>query len=136
MSREKPITGHRKLKLLRLLAAGEHSYEELGRMFDSSPNTITQFKYVHKEEIKEIQQNLDDEFAGLWIVKKHNRVAEYASQVERIGDSDDPKLIARAQTALRSVAEELGDLPSRTTVSVDPLTVNYKVEGTDPEAMK
>lgn len=132
MSREKPISGYKKLQLMRLLAEGEHTQAELAERFETAVGTITQFKHRHKAEIQEIQQNLADEFAGLWIAKKENRISEYQAQAERFRESEDPKLVARTQTALRSVAEELGALPTRQTVNLEgSAKVHHVVNGVD-----
>ncbi len=131
MSVEHPILGHRKLKLKHLLAANEHSYEELAMMFDSAKSTIIQFKSRYRVEIEAIAKDLSDEFAGLWIADKKNRIQVYEDQVELLHGSEDPKAVARTQTALRSVAEELGALPQRLQVQQEKQTVHVVLEGVD-----
>lgn len=131
MSVDKPIVGHRKLRLKHLIAAGEHSIKELAEMFESAEGTINQFKHRYRDDIRRMQENLADEFAGLWIADKRNRIQVYEDQVERFQTSDDPKLVARTQTALRSVAEELGALPQRVQVQQEKQTVHVVLEGTD-----
>lgn len=135
MSIENPIKGYRKLELMRHLATGEYSIKQLGEMYDSTEGTITQFKHRHREQIAEIAANLDDQFAGLWVAKKQNRIGVYQEQIERLSDSDDPKLVARTQTALRSVAEELGALPQRVQVQQEKQTVHVVFEDGDPKAI-
>lgn len=131
MSVEKPISGYKKLELMRLLATGEHSVSDLAVMYESAEGTIRQFRERHKVQIAEIVANMEDQFAGLWIAKKENRIAEYQSQAEKFRDADDPKLVARTQTALRSVAEELGALPQRLQVQQEKQTVHVVLEGVD-----
>lgn len=128
MSVERPISGYKKLELMRLLADGKHSVAELAEMYESAEGTIRQFRVRHKEQIAEIVANMEDQFAGLWIAKKANRIAEYQEHAERFGDSDDPKLVARTQTALRSVAEELGALPQRVHVQSEQKKVHVVIE--------
>lgn len=51
-------------------------------------------------------------------------------------DVIDEKLTKRLMEALRQVADELGDLPARTAVQSSGVTVNYTIEGIDPESLR
>jgi hypothetical protein len=132
----RPIRGRHRLALLRDLAVGDFTAAELAEKYDRAVGTINTFKYNHKAEIAEIRSNPDDEFAGLWIAQKKNRIAVYQSQVDRLEESDDPKLLARSQTALRSVAEELGQLPNKSTVAIETPKLQVQIEGISDEDLK
>lgn len=137
--------GYVKLEVMRLLAAGELSQTQIAEKYGVSPAAMTQFKQRNAEGIEEIRvamvRGVGDELAGLWIAKKANRISEYQNQIDRIAEKAEAadwkissEWIKTAQTAIRSVAEELGDL-AKSQVTVNG-TVHYTVEGVDPEALK
>jgi hypothetical protein len=66
-------TGH---ALVRDLALGAESVEELGGKYDFPPDTIHHFKMRKKPQIAAVLADWSNEFFDLWRVKKHNRVAE------------------------------------------------------------
>lgn len=126
MGGERKLFGYKKLELMRKLAEGRYRQSELAEMYDVSAPRISQFVRENAEQIAEIAENLADQFAGLWAAKKYNRISEYEAQVElarveleaaKAEDrSPNPELLRIAQTAARSIAEELGQLPARVTV--------------------
>lgn len=129
-----PWTRH---KLLRELAMAERTAAEIGRDYGMTAGAVRKFKHDHKAEIGVIAASLADEFSGLWIADKGQRIAaaqhdyelslasgEYAGHYEHI----------RTRTQIRSaVAEELGQLPPRTTVTVIPVV--HQVVGVDLDAL-
>jgi predicted transcriptional regulator len=88
----------------------------LARKYGVGRQAITEFAKRHAWQMKEIEDHLDDEFAGLWIASKANRVSalqadyEIAARSEKSGHHEWVK--ARVQIA-HAVAEELGQLPPR-----------------------
>ena len=147
--------GHVRYRLIRELASQEKTQRQLAREFGCHPSAITQFKQRHAAEIAQVRADLDNEFAGLWVTRKAERLAEYMADIERIGDGTveveleggpegatitaskvDAALIRAKQAALRAVAEEMGQIPSKVNISVEPVTLRYEVAGVDPEVMK
>ena len=131
-----PIRGHQKLSLMRDLAEGNFTHIQLAEKYDRSVSAISNFSSRNRDKIQAIRENPDDEFAGLWIAQKAQRLRVYADQVERLEESDDPKLLARVQTALRSVAEELGQLPNKSTVAIETPKLQVQIEGISDEDLK
>lgn len=142
--------GHVKIKLIRELAAGEHSQAELARRHDVTPQSMSEFTQRHAERIAEVAEKLlaqaDAEFAGLWVAEKRNRIAEYQQQIDDVADlMADPALAAKAgvqaaemfrvaQSALKAVAEELGQLPGRVQVQHSG-SLEVRVNGVDVAAL-
>lgn len=137
MAGERILRGYKKLELMRHLATGEHSQAYLAELYDLTESGVSAFKRRNAQEIQEIVDNIDDRFAGMWIAKKEKRIAEYLSQVELVQDSTDADapMLRVAQAALRAVADELGDIPNKSTVEVKAETVTYTVEGVDLETL-
>jgi hypothetical protein len=123
-------------ELCRDLATGEQTKVQLARKYRISNPCITKFSKVHAREIDAIKANLDDEFAGLWIASKANRIQAYQEDLEASADGDYgtqyEQIRTRAQI-LRQVAEELGQLPSRgAAVSGE---IKHVLKGVDLEAL-
>lgn len=122
-----------------MLAAGEHTQGQIAELLGVTQQAISLFAKREAEAVVEVQKNLDDEFAGLWIAQKENRIAEYEALMEDLATADhsDPAVVRAKALALKSVAEELGHLPGRLTVSgqLDTQT-RYTINGVDPEAMR
>jgi len=135
------IKSHRRLALMRELAEGKLNQTALAEKYGVTQGAISQFKTKYAAQITEIQADFENEFAGLWIANKSNRILEYMNQVELINEqlqADPPPrnmgtLLRYAQIAIRSVAEELGALTQKVE-STNKTT--YKVEGIDIEKLK
>ena len=140
------IRGYQIHELCMRLAVGKLAKARLAEIYDVSIATITKFekKYSFRiEDIKEeIAKNLEDDFIGLWVANKVHRVASYQADIEFLEGylSDDAevddavKVIKTKHGALRSVAEELGQLPTRVQVDLSGQTkVNYCIEGINPK---
>lgn len=143
--------GHVKFRLIRALADGSKTQSQLARDFGVVSSAITQFKQAHRAEIEAVRADLNNEFAGLVLANKANRLAELEADIEAIGDGRirvtiegedgreitsekvDPALLRAKHAALKAIAEELGQLPSKLNVSVDPVTVRYEVSGVPDE---
>lgn len=149
------LGGLKRRQVIRLLAAQEISQAEIARRFDVTDSAITQFRDKYIEEIEAVRAAMDDEFAGIAIASKVNRVAMLEEIAEkameptpkidnkghRVMDVDgtvvyefDGRLAAQA---LKQAAEEMGQLPTRLQVSGEMgVTTNYTVEGVKPEDLK
>jgi hypothetical protein len=140
--------GHVKVRLIREIAKGEKSNGALGKEFGVSAEAVRLFKHRHAARIEQVAAKLDDDFAALWVADKANRIAEYQQQVDDIADlMADPERAAKAgvqaaemmrtaQSALRAVSEELGQLPARTVRHEGGVSVRYEVVGVSPEELR
>lgn len=119
------------------LAKSGKTQAELARKYGVSGAAITKFKQRHAPTIQAIVDNAADEFAGILLAKKVSRIEALAQQVEDLEQSTDPKDRRLYQAALRGIAEELGHLPGRVTLSGDVnTTTKYVIDGMDPEDLK
>jgi chaperonin cofactor prefoldin len=133
--------GWTKRTLMHELARMEKTQTKLAEEHNVTVSAINQFKTRHATEIQELKNKIEDQFAGLWITKKENRLAEYQQAFEDIeneleGGGMDVDYVKAKIKILKSVAEEMGHLPSRTTVQVQTTPVVYQVHGVNIEAMK
>jgi hypothetical protein len=131
---KRKLLPHHKLELKRALAEEIISRSELARRYNISTPYVTQFANRYASEIEDIRQHLTDQWAGLWVADKKNRLSAYMDEIERLNESkyaDHHEWSKARQQALRSVAEELGDLPPRQTTFVQ--TVVHVVEGVNIE---
>lgn len=110
-----------KLELCRHLAAQDITRSAMARKYGVSPAAITLFAKRNADRIQEVRDHLDDEFAGLWIARKANRVARYQESIEG-EDVPRTELVA----VQKAVAEELGQLSHIVTA-----TVTHVLEGVD-----
>lgn len=134
--------GRAKLALIQELALGESSQRQLAEEFGVSQQSICEFAQRFKGEIEARRADQNNKLAGLWIADKANRIAEYEAQVELINQkliSDkgeyqkvSPEWVKAMQAALKSVAEELGDLTKNVNMSGQ---VKYEIAGVDPEEL-
>ena len=122
-----------KHRLIRDLAVAERSQTELAEAYGVSKNSITNFKRRHYMEIEEVKNNLADEYASLWVADKRKRIAEYQEAVEKMATGKTPRNMEVLNNLLKSVAEEMGQLPARTQVNVSTETTVYEIVGVDPE---
>lgn len=131
------LTPFDRREIQRALADGTEKRAAIARRFGVTAGYITQFAKQYAREIDDIRRDLDNEFAGLWIASKVNRVIAYQADYART--LTDPKsthhewVKARAQI-LHQVAEEMGQLPPRATLTIIP--VKHVVEGVDLEVLK
>lgn len=124
--------------IIRRLAAGD-SQDQIARSFGVHQSSISRFAARWAPEIELARTDLVAalEASGLWITERAARIAVYQEQVRE--GMEDYQLnasngaVARiVQTALRSVAEELGQL--RTTVEHDGgMQIEYTFNGVRPE---
>ena len=116
-------------RLIRDFALGEKTGTELAEQYGVSPTSISLFKRRHALEIEEVRNNLADEYAGVWVAQKLNRIREYQAAAEKMAEGKSPRNAEVLVTILKAVAEELGQLPARTQVNISNETVTYEIVG-------
>lgn len=125
-------SGWAKRKLIHELARMEKNQIQLAAEYGVVQSSISEFSTRHRPEIDAVKQDIENEFAGLWIVEKVNRLAEAQADVEAIsealGSTTDEKLLRVKLAIMRQVAEEMGQL--KTNVEVGG-KVSYVIEGID-----
>lgn len=126
-----------KHQLIRELAVGDKTSQELGEKYGVTDGAIRMFAQRHLPTIEQVRANLDDEFAGLWLAEKKNRIAEYEGDIgvinEALDGQADEKLLRTKLAVMRQSAEELGQLTQKIETSG---TVNYVITGVDPAVLK
>jgi predicted transcriptional regulator len=122
------------MDIIRLLAVNELTQKAIAERYGVQQSAVSSFSRRYADRIAEVRAELDNALAGLWIAKKENRVAHYMDMAE---ESDDVNLDADwnerrrvKAAALRAVADELGQIPNRSTVTVDQ-TVRFEVSGAE-----
>lgn len=100
---------------------------ELAREYGVDHKAITKFRDRHEAVIEDMRQAIDDEFAGLWIAQKSERLAE---MIELYDDGTSPRDRETKLSVLRHAAEELGQIPNRTTIDFAQ-PVHVVIEGGD-----
>jgi hypothetical protein len=127
---ERSWTKHR---LIRDMALGEKTGAELARIYGVSAAAISLFKKRHLHEVEEIRENLADEYAGVWVARKLERIRSYQDAAEKMSSGESPRQAEVLVGILKAVAEELGDLPARQQVTVNTADVTYQIIGIDIE---
>jgi hypothetical protein len=122
-----------KHRLIREFALGEKTGRTLAAEYGVSVTSISNFKRKFGMEIEEVRNNLADEFAGVWVAKKLDRIRQYQEAAEKMADGRSPRNQEVLVTILKAVAEELGQLPARTQVSVSTENVTYQIVGVSVE---
>jgi|ERR1700745_2019787 len=152
-----PLGGLRHRQVVRDLALGNFSQDELAEKYGVSQSAISQFKSRHAVEIAAVAADADDAYAGILIADKQARIAAYQAihdealvPVPKVTPSGKPALRINKETgeieeitevdhraamqALKSVAEEMGQLPTRLQVSGElSTTTTYRIEGVSNE---
>lgn len=139
------------------LAHSGKSQAELAEKYDVDPSSISDFAARHRATIQQIIDDAANEFAGLAIASKAARLEVYRELIDacmtpvpkvagKDGDwvrDEDGNVVYEIDASvagklLRNVAEELGHLPNRVTLSggLDVTHTNYTVNGVSPEALK
>lgn len=122
-----------KHRLIREFALGEKTGRQLAVEYGVSVTSISNFKKKFGMEIEDVRNNLADEFAGVWVAQKMARIAEYQQAAEKMAEGRSPRNAEVLVTILKAVAEELGQLPARTQVSVSTENVTYQIVGVSVE---
>jgi hypothetical protein len=124
-------------KLLRELAVGERSSAQLSADYGMTASGIRDFKKRHRAQVDEMAADLANQFSGLWIADKGQRLAAYQADYEQAaaGEKSGHHEWVKARTGiLHAVAEETGQLPPRATVTVIP--VDHVIVNVDLDALK
>src|ERR1044072_4138791 len=74
--------GRTKVFLLRELAVGAVSKTKLAERLGVTVMAVSIFEKNHAEEITAIREDLENEWAGLWIATKRDRLAELQQMYE------------------------------------------------------
>lgn len=120
-----------KHRLVRDFALGEKSGKELSLEYGVSQTSMSAFKRRHAMEIEEVRNHLADEYAGVWVAQKINRIREYQEAAEKMAEGKSPRNAEVLTSILKAVAEELGQLPARQQVNVSTENVTYQIVGID-----
>jgi hypothetical protein len=102
------------LDVMKALALTTKTHEQLAEEYGCTRECISRFRKRHEQQIADIRARATEEFAGILISQKANRLAMYESAILAAVDEGDRKSIIRI---LRNVAEEMGHLPSRMQIS-------------------
>lgn len=139
--------GRKRLALIRDLAMGEWSNRELADQLGVKVTEVATFAAMNGEEITEVRAALAGqlaiESAGLWVAKRHNRVAEYQAFIEELetdildsrrafgaGSKEHINLLRTYAIFMKQVADEY--LPTRQEkASGDANVVHYVIEADD-----
>jgi hypothetical protein len=136
-SATRKLTPMDRRQLQRDLAAGELTRAQIARRFGVGTSYISKFARQYAWEIDQIKAALTDRFAGLWIASQESRIVAYQEEYALAMGSDkhDHHEWIKARTAiLHTVAEELGQLPPRATVVVQPVT--HVIVGVDMDDLR
>lgn len=128
MSKLQPHDVH---AICRLLAAGELSQRQIASRFGITQNRISEINRQQARRIDAIRAAMDDEFAGLWIADKTARLANYEGDVEALASEDGVEAKRARAAIMKIVAEEMGQLPARLSLTVNP--VIHIIEGVNME---
>jgi hypothetical protein len=127
------------------LAAMQNTQVELGLKYDCNQSSISEFAKRHADEIEAKKKCIEDELHGLWIASKAARLAEYQQTLDDIEDyvhsealSDKAvrEAVALKLKTLRQAADELGQLPQRTSGSGTGTTVTLQFDGVTVEDLR
>jgi hypothetical protein len=122
------IRGSLRAELVRDLALGELTHPELAEKYDRHPQAITNFASRNKAEIRRAEQVQSDEYQGLGYAEKWERLA-FREQLLRdiedrllnpeLSDTQRNRYAVTAEKLLHGIAEERGQLPTRTSLELD-----------------
>lgn len=139
------LRGHVRYEICHLLAEGTLTQTQIAERYDVSAHAISNFNRDNRERIAEIRANMADEFAGMWIANKAKRVEVYQESAEWVSTVIEqqatldplllppilPALIRTQHNALKAAAEEMGAIPAKIQIQVQPVQVDYKINGVD-----
>jgi hypothetical protein len=116
------IRGSLRAELIRRLAIGDETFDQIAEEFGRAPQTIANFSSRNRDEIRRARQVQSDEYQGLGFAEKWERLA-FREQLlldinERLQDPDlsDTQRNRYSNTAeklLLGIATERGQLPVR-----------------------
>lgn len=135
------------------LARGNKTQTQLAGEYGVHQTSVSEFKFRHADEIQAIIDNGLDEMTGIALAKKEARLATYQELINRLivgtpkvagkdgvqvrdPETGDPIYeidAGQINKALRSMAEELGQLPARVVITGDlEVKTNYQINGVEP----
>lgn len=135
------------------LAKGAKTQTQLAGEYGVIQQSISAFAKRHADEIQAIIDNGLDEMTGIALAKKEARLATYQELINRLSAGTpkvagkDGRVVKDPETgevvyeidagqinkALRSMAEELGQLPARVVITGDlEVKTNYQINGVEP----
>ena len=120
------------LKLKRELAMGDKTQYLLAKEYGMTQPGIALFKQRHQAAIDDIRENLANTLAGLPLVRKENRIAMYEDQIEQLRNHPNANHHEWSKgvfIGLHNIAEEVGGLPPRQTITIIP--VEHVIVGVD-----
>lgn len=153
------LGGIKRLQVMREIAVGEMTQTALAAKYGVSQSAVSQFSSRYADEIADIRADMANEFAGILIAQKANRLALYQELAE-IALTPTPKLATNGKTVTvlnadgepetvmevdvraaaqvaKQAAEEMGQLPTRLQVQGGlDVTTKYTVTGINPEDLK
>ncbi len=116
-------------ELQELLARGQKTQAELAERYGVSQPAISKFKTRHQATIDRILEDHMNSFADIELSEKVSRIETYQELAQIALEAGELKTVAHM---LRSVAEELGQLPNRVTVeSAITLKTRYEIVGVE-----
>lgn len=126
-------------RLIVQLSSGKFTHAELACRYAVTAAGISEFAMRHKNEIVGARSEIsnyteyDARELGIWVAEKLNRIAVYQEDIERIQMKSNPSVaeLRVKHAALRSVAEEMGQLKS--TVEIEGQVAHYVIEGIKTE---
>lgn len=123
-----------KQQLIRELAEGKLSQTHLATKYGVGQSGIAEFKRRHTAEVERAHDSLHDEWVGLWVAEKRNRLAGLQAKAEELEDLPGARNAEVYAKLLRDVAEELGDITNKNKVEID--VVRYEITNIDTEDLK
>ncbi len=150
------LGGLKRAPLIRALALSGRSQVELAEEYGVTEQAISAFQQRNRAEIDALKADAANEFAGVLIAQKINRVVALEEILEKalqptpkidnkgfqVVDPETGNFIYEvdgrtALAALKQAAEEMGQLVQRTQVAGDlNTTTTYRIEGVDPADLK
>lgn len=132
------VRGERRASLVKELASGQRSHSQLADEYGMATSSVSAFATRNRDEIQKVVDGVVIEKLDCWIADKQKRIAEYAAMYESLtpmvrGMDPNPKYIRIRMDCLQRVAEELGQLPTKTRVEIEQNTFGIQILGMNGE---
>jgi predicted transcriptional regulator len=130
----KKIKPWMRIELAHHLATKDITRTRMAKLYGVTTGYITQWAKLNARMIDEIRDDLDNQYASLWIASKMRRIealqADYEETLDHKNAGHFEWVRARKEIA-RAVAEELGDLPMRQQQVAVGGVVRFELVGVD-----